>query len=210
MRNHFIKAIMGGVVISFGAIIYLSLADDHVMGAFLFTLGIFTIYSFGMNLYTGKVCFIPNKKPSYLIVVAVTYVGNAVGTVGMALLIRQTKLAKLVPAVEEIVAGKLGDTPGSTFLMAIFCGIMICISVMGYITLKDSIARHLALTLPIMVFLLSGFEHSIADLFYFTLAGVWGLKAVGYSVIIALGNMIGGLLLPLIVRLTEKTRMGCE
>ena len=209
MWNKFVKAIMGGIAISFGGIIYLSLGNP-VAGAFLFSLGLFTIYTFGLNLFTGKVCYIPNKKPAYLLDVAVVYAGNAVGTVGMGLLVRNTKLSRLVEHGEEIVHNKLADTLPSTFIMAIFCGIMMCIAVMGFQTIQDSVGKHIALILPVMVFILSGFEHSIADLFYFTVAGVWGAKAVLYSGIIALGNAVGGLLIPLSLRCLDGKKLGCD
>lgn len=205
----FVKAVLGGSMIAFGAIVYLSV-QNHVIGSFLFAFGIFSIYSFGFYLYTGKVCFIPNKKPSYLGVVGITYLGNIAGAVGTGLLVPYTKLSSIQETAQELVRHKLDDSLFSSFLMSVFCGIMICISVMGYLMNKDSLGRYLALFLPIMVFLLSGFEHSIANLFYYTVAGVWGTKAVIYSIVIAVGNLLGGIIIPLAVRYTDQKKMGCE
>jgi formate/nitrite transporter FocA (FNT family) len=205
----FIRAILAGIAISLGGVIYLNL-ENHIAGAFLFSIGLFTIYTFGLDLYTGKVCYIPNKKLSFLKTVLIVYLGNTVGTVGMGYLLRQTKLSKLVEHTTEMVHGKLSDTYFSTFVMAFFCGFMMCIAVIGFQTIKDSIGKHLALIMPIMVFILSGFEHSIADMFYFSMANAWNIKALLFIIIIALGNLVGGSFLPLMKRLIDGEEIGCH
>lgn len=208
MQNLFLKAIFGGFAISLGGTIYLSV-ENHVAGAFLFSLGLFTIYTFNFALYTGKVCYIPNKKLGYLAEVGMVYLGNIVGTVGYGYLLRSTKLAKLIPTVETLAHNKLSDNLYSTFIMAILCGIMMCIAVIGYQIVNDGVGRLFVLVLPIMVFILAGFEHSIADLFYFSFANAWSTHAVIASVVIALGNMVGGGIFPLVVRITDGKKLGC-
>jgi formate transporter len=203
----FIKAIMAGVAISIGGIIYLTL-DNHIVGSFLFSIGLFTIYTFGLNLYTGKVCYIVNEKPAYLLTVLIVWLGNLVGTVGTGYILRQTKLVKLVDHTVELVDLKLSDTLFSTFIMAILCGLMMCIAVIGFQTVKDSVGKHLALVLPIMVFILSGFEHSVADMFYFSMANAWGAKAFTYIIVISLGNLVGGSLLPLASKVLDSETLG--
>lgn len=205
----FIKSIMAGVCISLGGVIYLSL-ENHIAGSFLFSIGLFTIYTFGFYLYTGKICYIPNEKLNYLITVCIVFLGNAVGTVGMGYILRNTKLSKIVEHTSEIVEKKLSDTIFSTFIMAILCGIMMCIAVIGFQTIKDSVGKHLALVLPIMVFILSGYEHSVADMFYFSIADVWGGKAILYIVIIALGNLVGGCLIPFLAKVLDNEKLGCH
>ncbi|HHV11161.1 MAG TPA: formate/nitrite transporter family protein [Clostridiales bacterium] len=194
--NTFIKSILAGIAISIGGVIYLS-TDNHIVGSFLFSIGLFTIYTFGFNLYTGKVCTIVNEKPSYLLTVLAVYLGNLVGTVGAGYVFRHTRLSKLVEHTAEVVNVKLSDTIFSTFIMAFMCGILMYIAVIGFQKVKDSAGKHLALIMPIMVFILSGYEHSIADMFYFTMANAWGAKAVLYIIVISIGNMFGGCLIPL-------------
>jgi len=50
----------------------------------------------------------------------------------------------------------------------------------------------------IPVFILCGFEHSIADLFYFAASGIVSLEACLFLWIVILGNALGGMLLPLL------------
>ena len=204
MRGKFIKSILGGAAISIGAIVYLA-TDNVVVGTFLFSLGLFIIYRFGLHLYTGKVCLIPEKPPRFLIEVVLVYTGNLIGTLGMGWLLKLTKLVRLQEAAAALTAAKLTDTMLSAFIMAALCGVMLSVAVLGYTTAQDGVGKHLILIMPIMVFLLAGFEHSIANLFFISFSDSWGLKAVLYSAIYAAGNLVGGVILPLAARLSEES-----
>ena len=50
---------------------------------------------------------------------------------------------------------------------------------------------------PVMIFILSGFEHSIANMFYFNLAGTYSLKSFCYLIVMLTGNGIGAKLFSL-------------
>jgi nitrite transporter NirC len=56
------------------------------------------------------------------------------------------------------------------------------------------------------VFILSGFEHSIANMFYFGASGIVSLKAFTYLWTVILGNSIGGMLLPALQMLGRKEK----
>ncbi len=191
----FLRAILGGGAIATGGVIYLTM-ENQVIGAFLFSIGLFTIYTFGLHLYTGKVCHILHEKPGYLLTILLVYAGNFIGAAGTAFLLRQTKLSSLIAHAQEMANHKLDDTLFSAFVVSILCGVMMSIAVLGFTTIQDSVGRHLALILPIMVFILSGYEHSIADIFYFSMANVWSGYTFLYLLIITLGNLVGGNILP--------------
>lgn len=131
----FIKAILAGIAISTGGVVYLTL-ENHIIGSFLFTIGLFMIFTFNLELYTGKVCYIPNKELGYLKDVLLALAGNTVGTVSMGYLLRHTRVSKVVNHTVDIVNGKLSDTIFSSFVMAVFCGMMMCVAVIGYRTIK--------------------------------------------------------------------------
>lgn len=209
MFNGFIKAIWGGIAVSMGCTLYLS-TDNQIAGAIFFAVGLFTIYTFGFNLYTGKVCYIPNKGFGYVAEVLTVLIGNAVGTIGVGYLFRQTKLISVAEKAFLMSQYKIADHLGSVLIMAIFCGILMCVAVVGYLTIKDSIGKHIALIFPIVVFILSGFEHSVANMFYFSIANVWSGSAVLNTLVVVLGNAIGGSLIPLTIRLLDGKRLGCN
>ena len=56
----------------------------------------------------------------------------------------------------------------------------------------------LAIFLPVVVFILSGYEHCIANMFYFTVAKVWSLNTVVYLLVMTLGNAVGGMFIPFV------------
>ena len=54
------------------------------------------------------------------------------------------------------------------------------------------------------MFILAGFEHSIANMFYFGAANMLNLQSIGYLCIVILGNAIGGMLFPVLDRFGSK------
>lgn len=68
----------------------------------------------------------------------------------------------------------------------------------GYKTIQNPVGQILAIFLPVVVFILSGFEHCVTNMYFFTIADLWNVKAFGYIIIMSLGNSIGGILIPLL------------
>ena len=58
------------------------------------------------------------------------------------------------------------------------------------------------------MFILSGFEHSIADMFYFFTARIFSLKMLVFLLIVILGNTVGGLLFPMLTLLKGEKKEG--
>ena len=71
------------------------------------------------------------------------------------------------------------------------------LAVNGYKEAKDNFAKYAGVFLAVSVFILSGFEHCVANIYYFTTANMWSLQAIGYLGIMILGNAIGGMFFPL-------------
>ena len=193
--NIFCRAVMAGLGIAMGGIVYLSV-ENQVIGAFLFAIGLYAIVLNGLFLYTGKVGYlvVEKKKKEYLIILLVTWLGNLVGTALGAFGASNTRISGIVSKAESICAVKMGDNPLSIFIMAVFCGILMYIAVDGY---KEK-GNPVILFLGVSVFILSGFEHCIANMFYFSLAGAWSVKAIVYLLIMTIGNSIGGILIPFV------------
>ena len=93
---------------------------------------------------------------------------------------------------------KLGDNITSVFILSFFCGILMFVAADGYKTIQNPVGQILAIFLPVVVFILSGFEHCVANMYFFTIADLWSFKAFGYLIIMSLGNSIGGILIPLL------------
>lgn len=200
----FIGAVLAGIAIGLGGLVFLSV-DNKVIGSFLFTIGLFTVCTMGFNLFTGKVCYTFQNDTAYKIGLPVIWLGNLVGT---GLTAGCAWMTRVAPAVSEKAMGlcqtKLGDTYASLFFLGILCNIFIYIGVEGYKSNPHEFGKYLALVFGVMVFILCGTEHCVADMFYFWMAGAWSGQAVVRLLVITLGNAVGGVLLPLLRGLQNK------
>jgi len=193
----FVSAILAGACIGFGGVAFLSL-DSKVLGALFFTVGLFVICSFGLHLYTGKVCYVFQNDKFYALMVPVIWLGNLVGTGAVALMVRLSRIAVLAEKAGALCQIKLEDSYLSLFLLAILCNIFIYIGVEGYKTITHEVGKYLALFFGVMVFILCGYEHCVANMFYFSVAGAWSGHAVVCMLVMTLGNAVGGVVFPLV------------
>lgn len=182
LYNTFALAVMSGIMIGFGGVVFL-MCENRVVGSLLFSFGLLTIVCQGFALYTGRIGYF---RTYGLTQILTTIAGNFVGTFLMGKLFTLTRLP-IVEAVQGIVATKLGDSSLSVFVLSVGCGAMMYLAVDNYRKSKS----WLFIILPIVIFILSGFEHSIANMFYLSLAGAWGLDALRITVIALVGNAIG-------------------
>lgn len=201
---YLIKSILAGVMIAIGGTIYLSI-DNKVIGALLFAIGLFMIVCNGYNLFTGKIGYILDNGLKYVGEVIVTLVGNFIGTYLSAYLLSFTRIYESISLkAQGICTIKLNDGLLSIFILAIFCGILMYLAVNGYKEGKDNIHKYLSVFLGVMVFILCGFEHSIANMYYFSIASMWSMKTLGYVLIMVLGNSVGGLFIPIMLKIRNK------
>ena len=192
----FALAVLAGIAIGIGGIVYLSL-ENKIAGALMFTVGLYTICVHGLNLYTGKVGYLVEQPLSYLLDLLIIWVGNLAGTGLAAAAALQTRISGISQAAEAVCGTKMKDGLASLFLLAVFCGFLMFVAVDGYKSAKNPVI----LFMGVAAFILCGFEHCIADMFYFSVAGVWSGQAVINILIITLGNSVGGILIPLIKKL---------
>jgi len=202
----FLISILGGVSISIGGAVFIN-APNAVIGSFLFSLGLFLVCHFKWGLYTGRVQnLVEVSVKSSIPELATVYLGNLAGTLFAGYLIRFCSKAEVVSKVESIAQYKLSLPVLSVLILSFFCGIMMYVAVTGFKRIEDPVGKHLAIVLPVMVFILSGFEHSIADLFYISAANAWDIKAVQFSAVAAIGNLLGGCMVPLVLLYSPPAR----
>ena len=193
MLNKIASGVCAGILISIGGSVFLS-CENKVIGALLFTVALLCICYKGYSLFTGKIGFIPEKHDKEAVsVLLLGLLGNAIGTIGCGYAIRLA-LPKLGEAAETLCTGKLDQTFVQTLIRGIFCGVLMYLAVSIYKEKNNVIG----VIFCIPVFILAGFEHSIADLFYFAASGIVSLKAFGFTWTVILGNSIGAVILPLL------------
>lgn len=126
-----------------------------------------------------------------------TWLRNLAGTAIGAGMLLTTRIAGLRGRAGELCQVKMEDSPLSILILSIFCGLLMYAAVEGH----RQTGNPLILFLCVSVFILSGFEHCVANMFYFSLAGMWSLKAAAYLFLMTLGNSLGGMAIPAVKKL---------
>lgn len=201
MLKKLLSGVSAGILISIGGAVFLA-CENRYVGAVFFSVALLCICMKGYSLFTGKIGFIPEKHDGEAWSVLLWgLLGNFIATMLCGLAIRYA-----VPAsgdvAETICAAKLTQAIPQTFLRACFCGVLMYLAVSIYRDQKTP----LAILFCIPVFILSGFEHSIADMFYFAASGAPSGTAALFLVNVLLGNSVGGMLLPCLAMLGGKNR----
>ncbi len=192
----FIKAVYAGFMIGIGGMVYLSL-ENRMIGSLLFSFGLLTIVVQGFNLYTGKIGFVREMKELADMILIIP--GNYIGTLLAAGI---ANAASLGIDSRALVAAKSAREPGQVFLLSVLCGVMMYLAIDNY----NKSRQFLFVIAPVMIFILSGFEHSVANMFYFNLAQSFSLHSFAYLGIMVLGNGIGARVFSLGSQWVEQNR----
>ena len=194
----FLDAVLAGMCVGLGGLVFLSV-ENRVLGAFLFTIGLFTICTMRLNLFTGKVCYSFERDAAYRLQLPLIWLGNLAGAVLPAFFAMATRIgAPLCEKAAALCGIKQADSLVSLFFLGLLCNICIYIGVESYGNIPHDTGKYLALVFAVMVFILCGTEHCVADMFYFTMAKAWCADTLLRLVVITAGNAAGGLLFPLL------------
>lgn len=213
----YVKGILAGFAISLGGIISLAtkvLTGNAFLSAVVFTLGLILICNFNFNLYTGKICYLFNSQPTPLgkklstriLDLVWTLIGNFFGTYIFATLL---KISLPNTSINELIFGnlqksieiKLNYNWCQTVGLSAFCGMLVFLAVDGFKKIENPIGKYIVLMLAISGFILCGFEHSIANMFYLFLNRTFSLQGLLFIILCIIGNSIGGLLFPLMYKI---------
>ena len=205
MKNYiknFFGATLAGILIGISAVLTLSVTDK-VVGAFLFSVGIYAIAVNKLNLFTGRVGYVINEKDksAYIKYLCTTWIGNIFGVFLAAFFGVWKKIFVIENTISPIISGRsmmLITNPENLFFLAVFCGLLMYIAEDGY----KKTENPAIIVLPTMAFILAGFEHSIADMFYvfaavLTKKQITFATAIGILFLVTLGNIVGAILIPL-------------
>lgn len=192
-----IKSFLAGICISIGCIVNLS-CDNKYIGAILFAVGLYSICVCNFNLFTGKVCYLDN-----IIDLIRIWIWNYIGCIVIALIC--IPMFNLSEKATVICMNKLSEMPLEIFFLGILCNILIYFAVEGY---KNK--QPILLIFAVATFILCGFEHCVANMFYFSLATLSHLSIksiilqMAFIIINTLGNTTGGIYMKHISRLINE------
>ena len=201
MLKDTLSGICAGILIAIGGSVFLA-NENKIVGAVLFTVALLCICYKGYGLFTGKVGYLPeDHKKSAVSALLLALLGNTIACVAFGAMLR-VAMPNLGEAAAVLCQSKLDSQQlWQTLVRGIMCGILMYLAVSIFREKKTP----LGIIFCIPVFILSGFEHSIADIFYVGASGIVSLKAFCFLWVVILGNSIGGMLLPTLQGAWKKT-----
>ena len=219
---------LAGVGATIASVSIPSASVAKLVGAAVFPTGLAMVLIAGSELFTGNnLLIIPilekqAKVSAMLRSWVIVYVGNFIGSILVAAFsvyggtFSLFSNAAAVSVINTAVA-KVSLSFGNALLRGILCNFLVCIAVWMAFAAKDIAGKVAGMYLPIMLFVLSGFEHSIANMYYIA-AGMFATTNASYAaaaseagvnlsrltwpamfiknlIPVTLGNMIGGVVM---------------
>lgn len=219
-----LSGFLAGILISLGGFVFLYLkcvgtvgALETAIGGFMFSFGLLMICAFSLNLYTGKIGFCIGKDKYYFLDLLEMLAGNILGCIIFGYLLSLTRVYDIqgtTSTFEEVVKSvcttKANDPWYSLLVLSFGCGILVYLAVRIFKSEHHAFIRVLGLMFAVALFVIVGFEHVIADVFYFALAGMCSWRIVLNLFIIFIGNSLGSIFFHSVLSLLEKKNIDKE
>ncbi|MBR3961908.1 MAG: formate/nitrite transporter family protein [Oscillospiraceae bacterium] len=188
-----IDGIKAGIMIAIGGSVFLA-CENRYIGAILFSVALLCICLKGYSLFTGKVGYLPeNHSKEAVKILLCGLLVNIVSTILLGFAVSFANPA-LGEAAKVICEAKLSQEALQTFVRAFFCGVLMYMAVSTFRE-KGTLA---GIFFCVPVFILSGFEHSIANMFYFGASGIINMDSIIYLAVVIAGNSVGGMAMPIL------------
>lgn len=222
----FIFGILAGIYIAFGASAATSVLSGGTLDAgvarFLsgsvFSVGLMLVLILGSELFTGNILMTIGfiyRKYSFTTVMRswlIVYFGNLLGAIiigwlvfNSGLLGRLGHLSSTGAVALRIAEGKMQLGFGEAMCRGILCNMLVCLAVIMSISSRTITGKILGIYFPIMVFVASGYEHSVANMYFLPAALMVKGEFISnfFSIFnnlipVTIGNIIGGLLIVLL------------
>ena len=185
MKNIFFLAIFAGILISLGGIAYLKVGG--LSGALLFAFGLVSVVNYKLPLFTGRAGFV-KLNANGLTELFVTWLGNLVGCALIGTFVGGGD-AVLRECSAFAISSRYCLDIAHVFFSGVLCGIIMTTAVKF-----ASKGEYIPLLLGVPLFILCGFSHSIADLFYLSTMQFptqFGFNIVVAYLVVFFGNFVG-------------------
>jgi nitrite transporter NirC len=229
---YIMSAFLAGVFVGLGCIFmgvtasYLDAAGSaytKLISGLVFSIGLCCITAAGAELFTGNnfvmtIGSLERKVPwkNTIKLWLVCYLGNLLGSVLLALIFRLTDISMSAPVnaffVNAAIA-KVTASPVSLLTKGILCNLLVCLAVWCSFRLKSEVAKLLMNFCCITAFVACGFEHSVGNMTFITIAMLSQtaseITLLGFIYnlsIVTVGNIIGGALLTACPYFLTKTK----
>ena len=182
----FVLAIAAGALIAFGAQVSLTVMTGteqiswgfaKLIGAMTFATGLMMVVLTGAELFTGNVMMtfsVLEKKLSLWKLLrnwSFVYTFNFVGSILVAALVYGAGMGHnggdaVGATAMQTAFSKINLSFGEAFFRGILCNWLVCLAIFMASTSKRVIGKIFAIFFPIMTFVASGYEHSVANMFF--------------------------------------------
>lgn len=172
---------------------YMGVGFTKFMGGAVFSVGLMLVVIAGAELFTGN-CMMPlgslagcTPLKGILRNWFWVYIANFIGSILIAILIYNTGLWHGPVGVNalKIAAGKMSLPMGQAFFRGLLCNWIVVLAVWMSMAATDVVGKIFACFFPIMLFVASGFEHSIANMYFMAM----GLFVRGSEAIVSAANL---------------------
>jgi len=203
----FVLAIVAGAFIAFGGEFYTLVVTDNglsfglskLVGGLAFSLGLILVIVAGAELFTGNSLIVMAWVAGKLTLSQlmrnwiIVYFGNLVGSLGMVLLMLTTKqwaFANYQVGVTalNIANGKVNIPFTEAVARGVLCNVLVCLAVWLCIGGRSVVDKIVAIIFPITAFVASGFEHSIANMYFIPM----GMLLKGQPEVMAAAGKVAG------------------
>jgi len=232
-------AIMAGAFIGIAFLFYITVTTgssavgwgiSRLVGGIAFSLGLILIVIGGGELFTSSVLSaiaLANKQINVRKMLAIwskVYVGNFIGAILLLALVTGAGLYQLDHGqwglnALNIAQHKLHHTPLQAFSLGVLCNLLVCLAIWLSFSATNALTKSAMLILPVAMFVSSGFEHCVANMFmvplgisiqtfaspeFWTQVGAtpaqyadlnWGQFVSANLIPVTLGNIVGGAVL---------------
>lgn len=204
--------VLGGAFIALGSIGYLMAASSiepvavgKLVGAMLFPVGLLLVLLTGAELFTGNnlmslsVMHGEASANKVLFNWVKIFLYNAIGAIMIAALVHGGKydLGSFFELLEKMVYSKTSLDFSTAFARGVLCNLLVAIAVWISFASGTAGGKAVLIWMPIALFVYSGYEHSVANMLYFSLAYLAGINVtmseiLGNMIPVTLGNVVGG------------------
>ncbi|CAG9169217.1 formate/nitrite transporter family protein [Cupriavidus pampae] len=211
-----IGAMMAGAYIGFGDIVMFSVSSHVdpgyarlIQGA-VFSLALTIVIFAGSELFTSTAMVMPLAQlrgqtdlRDTLLVWSMSWIGNLLGAALLAALIHASgggvMLTDGADLFFKVAHAKMSAPPLELLAKGILCNWLVCLAVWMVARTSSESTKLAMIFWPIFAFVAGGFEHSVANMFVFSLAllgphpeNITLAGAIHNEIFVTLGNLIGG------------------
>lgn len=209
----FLFGIFAGLAIGLGSFIFTLVTSyatgtwGSILGSALFSIGLILVCVLGLQLYTGKVGVVfdyRKKLKENAINLPIMLIGNAIGAFALGILCHFIfmNVSDIAARIAFISNAKMDYVNHNVFLEGIFCGALVYIAVYFFKNLENWAMKIIGIIVSVTLFVYCGFQHCIANMFYFGMSFDWKLDMLWNILIVVLTNSVGALLVRCLVHLT--------